>query len=163
LDYKDKLSAEIEGKTWTPTARPPRPYRSTTPLPQSNSQPISRASSTSSFQSSQPQQPISAAQKARNESYFASLGNANATRPENLPPSQGGRYGGFGSTPSPGPQQQQQQQSLSVEDFTTDPLGSLTKGWSLFSKAAVKTASMVNETYVQPSVAKVSLPSRVSR
>lgn len=39
-----------------------------------------------------------------------------------------------------------------------DPLGSLTKGWGLFSRAAVKTASTINETYVQPSVAKVSLP-----
>lgn len=143
------MTAEIEGKTWTPTPRPPRPSRSTTPAPSSQS--ISRVSSTSSFQSSQPQQPISAAQKARNESYFASLGNANASRPDNLPPSQGGKYSGFGSAPPPPPPQQ----SLSVEDFTTDPLGSLTKGWSMFSKAAVKTASMVNETYVQPSVAKV--------
>jgi len=42
-----------------------------------------------------------------------------------------------------------------VEDFANDPLGTLTKGWGLFSRAAVKTAVTINESYVQPSVAKV--------
>jgi len=132
-------------------ARPARPPRSSTPL-QSASTPLSRASSTSSFQ--HPQTP---SQKARNETYFASLGSANSQRPDGVPPSQGGRYTGFGSAPPPA-QQSTQNESLRVEDFTTDPLGSLTKGWSMFSRAAVKTASMVNENYVQPSVAKVLFP-----
>ena len=145
LDYKDKLTAEVEGKPWTPVPRAPRVPRSSTPL--QSSTPLSRASSTSSFQ-----QPISAAQKARNESYFAGLGNANAQRPEGLPPNQGGRYTGFGSAPPPPPPQNE---SISVDDFTNDPLGTLSKGWSIFSRAAVKTATMVNENYVQPSVAKV--------
>ena len=48
-----------------------------------------------------------------------------------------------------------------MEDFTNDPLGTLSKGWGIFSRAAVKTASMVNEQYVQPSVAKVLLPAEV--
>lgn len=48
--------------------------------------------------------------------------------------------------------------NLSVDDFTNDPLGTLSKGWSMFSKAAVKTASTINENYVQPSVAKVLPP-----
>ena len=150
MDYKDKLSAEIEGKVWTPVARAPRLPRSSTPL-QPSSTPLSRASSTSSFQ-----QPQTSSQKARNETYFVGLGNANSQRPEGVPPSQGGRYTGFGSAPPP--QQSTQNESLSVEDFTIDPLGTLTKGWSMFSRAAVKTASMVNETYVQPSVAKVRRP-----
>jgi ADP-ribosylation factor GTPase-activating protein 1 len=97
---------------------------------------------------------MSASQKARNENYFASLGNQNSLRPESLPPSQGGRYTGFGSAP---PAQPERNESLTVDDFTADPLGTLTKGWGLFSRAAVKTASMVNESYVQPSVAKVVL------
>ena len=143
------MTAEIEGKPWTAQARPPRPPRVSTPQ-QSSSTPLSRASSTSSFQ-----QPQTAGQKARNESFFAGLGNANAQRPDGLHPSQGGRYAGFGSTPPVQPQQRNE--SLSVEDFTSDPLGSLTKGWSMFSRAAVKTASTINETYVQPSVAKVIL------
>jgi ADP-ribosylation factor GTPase-activating protein 1 len=151
LDYKDKLTAEIEGKVWTPVARPARPPRSSTPL-QPASTPLSRASSTSSFQ-----QPQTASQKARNETYFAGLGSANSQRPDGVPPSQGGRYTGFGSAPPP-TQPSSQNESLSVEDFTSDPLGTLTKGWSMFSKVAVKTASMVHESYVQPSVAKVLFP-----
>jgi ADP-ribosylation factor GTPase-activating protein 1 len=148
LDYRDKLSADVEGKTWTPQTRPARTPRSSTP--QVPSAPISRVGSSSSLR---PQSKQSNAQKERNEQYFAGLGSANAARPENLPPSQGGRYTGFGSTPTPQPARTE---AISVEDFTSDPLGALTKGWGIFSRAAVKTASTINETYVQPSVAKVS-------
>jgi ADP-ribosylation factor GTPase-activating protein 1 len=80
------------------------------------------------------------------------LGNQNSQRSDSLPPSQGGKYTGFGSAQ---PAQPERNESLSVEDFTADPIGTLTKGWGFFSRAAVKTASMVNESYVQPSVAKV--------
>ena len=150
MDYKDKLTAEVEGRTWVPTPRQPRLPRTSTPLP--SSAPLSRASSTASFQS-QPQQLQSTAQKARNEQYFAGLGSANSQRPEGIPPSQGGRYTGFGSTSSVPPPNENE--SITVEDFTNDPFGTLTKGWSMFSRAAVKTATIVNEQYVQPSVAKV--------
>jgi len=146
LDYKDKLTADIEGRVWTPQPRPPR---SKTPQQQASSTPISRVSSTSSFT---PQSQQSSVQKQRNEQYFAGLGSTNAARPENLPPSQGGRYTGFGSAPTPVPQRNE---AISVEDFTADPLGTLSKGWGIFSRAAVKTASTINESYVQPSVAKV--------
>ena len=159
MDYKDKLTAEIEGRTWTPQPRPPRQPRSATPQQNTlsssqgpSSQPLSRASSTSSFQT--------ANQKGRNETYFASLGSTNAARPEGIPPNQGGRYTGFGSTPTPPPPAASQAGGLSVDDFTSDPLGTLSKGWSMFSRAAVKTATNINENYVQPGVAKVpSLPS----
>lgn len=140
----------MEGRTWVPTPRQPRPPRSSTPL--QSSAPLSRASSTASFQS-QPQQLQSAAQKARNEQYFAGLGSANAQRPEGIPPSQGGRYTGFGSALSVPPPTENE--SITVEDFTNDPFGTLTKGWGMFSRAAVKTATIMNEQYVQPSVAKV--------
>ena len=83
----------------------------------------------------------------------------NAQRPEGVPPSQGGKYTGFGSGGAPTRSTAEGNDgNISVEDFTTDPLGTLSKGWSLFSKAAVKTASLVNEQYVQPSVAKVPPP-----
>ena len=38
--------------------------------------------------------------KEQNQDYFARMGNENSSRPDNLPPSQGGKYSGFGSTPS---------------------------------------------------------------
>lgn len=38
-------------------------------------------------------------QKAKNEAYFSRMGAENANRSEDLAPSQGGKYGGFGSEP----------------------------------------------------------------
>lgn len=37
-------------------------------------------------------------QKEANERYFETKGFENMNRPENVPPSQGGKYTGFGST-----------------------------------------------------------------
>jgi hypothetical protein len=86
----------------------------------------------------------------------------NAARPDGVPPNQGGRYAGFGSTPPPPPTAGTGETGgfggVRVDDVIADPLGSLTRGWSFFSKAAVKTATMVNEQYVQPNVAKVYIP-----
>lgn len=36
--------------------------------------------------------------KARNEQYFERMGAENASRPDHLPPSQGGKYAGFGNS-----------------------------------------------------------------
>lgn len=36
-------------------------------------------------------------QKQKNEDYFSRMGEANKNRPDNLPPSKGGKYAGFGS------------------------------------------------------------------
>ena len=41
--------------------------------------------------------PASTARKAQNEAFFARKGAENAQRPDDLPPSQGGKYVGFGS------------------------------------------------------------------
>lgn len=38
--------------------------------------------------------------KEANERFFAGRAEENAKRPDNLPPSQGGKYTGFGSTSS---------------------------------------------------------------
>ncbi len=38
---------------------------------------------------------------ANKESFFSGLMSKNASRPDNLPPSQGGKYAGFGSTSMP--------------------------------------------------------------
>ena len=36
--------------------------------------------------------------KAQNEEYFASKGMENSSKPSDLPPNQGGKYQGFGSS-----------------------------------------------------------------
>lgn len=103
---------------------------------------------------------ISAEQKAQNEAYFARMGEANASRPDSLPPSQGGKYGGFGSAPAE-PQSSNGGGGMpSADDFSKDPVAALTKGFGWFSAAVGKQAKIVNDSYIQPTAKNVRcLPS----
>ncbi|KAG0258484.1 Zn finger-containing GTPase- Activating Protein for ARF [Mortierella polycephala] len=92
--------------------------------------------------------------KTRNEQYFNRLGSENATRSENLPPSQGGRYAGFGNTSSGPPQND----SLDVNDILNDPAAALSKGWSMLSTTLVAGATMINENVIKPTTATVTDP-----
>lgn len=93
-------------------------------------------------------------QKAKNEEYFARMGSANANRPEGLPPSQGGKYAGFGSS-APEPQQQGSGGGL-ADDFQKDPVAALTKGFGSFWGAVSKQAKVVNDSYIAPTAKNVS-------
>lgn len=119
------------------------------------------SASPASFKNSSPHGTPNLSQKAANESYFASLGELNANRPENLPPSQGGRYQGFGSTPSPSQHPSYGLSSASaptLSDIQENPMAALSKGWSLFSSAVVSATKVVNESVIQPGVEKISDP-----
>lgn len=98
--------------------------------------------------------PMDPTQKARNEAYFERMGAANADRPDNLPPSQGGKYGGFGSA-APEPQQQQGGMP-GADDFSKDPMGALTRGFGWFSSTVTKQAKMVNDSYIQPTAKNIA-------
>lgn len=76
--------------------------------------------------------------KSQTESFFSRIQEENASRPDNLPPSQGGRYSGFGSCPNPPPR------STSTEFFDT-AMSSLSTGWSLLSIGANKVAGKAVE------------------
>ena len=92
-------------------------------------------------------------QKVRNENYFAKMGEANASRPADLAPSQGGKYAGFGSS---APEPQRPQGSIpSADEFQKDPLAALTKGFGWFSGVVAKQAKTVNESYIQPTAQQV--------
>lgn len=96
------------------------------------------------------------AQKAQNEAYFARLGGANASRPDDVPPSQGGKYAGFGSSvPEPVGQNMQGGGGV-IDDFQKDPIGAITKGFGWFSATVTKQAKVVNESYIQPTAKNVS-------
>ena len=94
-------------------------------------------------------------QKAKNEAFFSRMGDANASRPENLPPSQGGKYAGFGSS-VPGPAEQDTSSIPSANDFQKDPVGALTRGFGWLGSTVVKSAKVVNESYIQPTAKNVS-------
>jgi ADP-ribosylation factor GTPase-activating protein 1 len=103
-------------------------------------------------------------QKTANENYFASLGQANALRPDNLPPSQGGKYQGFGSTPSPQESSQNASFALSSKAAPTlgelqeNPMAALSKGWGLFSAAVAGASRVVNESVIQPGLERARDP-----
>ncbi|KAG0229554.1 Zn finger-containing GTPase- Activating Protein for ARF [Actinomortierella wolfii] len=92
--------------------------------------------------------------KQRNEAYFSRMGAENANRPENLPPSQGGKYSGFGNTPTPAPGSD----SLDMQDILNDPAAALSKGWSLLSSTLATGANILNENVIKPAAATVSDP-----
>ncbi|KAF9091519.1 Zn finger-containing GTPase- Activating Protein for ARF [Mortierella sp. AD031] len=92
--------------------------------------------------------------KSRNEQYFNRLGSENSQRSEHLPPSQGGKYGGFGNTPAPSAHND----SLDVNDILNDPAAALSKGWSLLSTTLVAGANMINENVIKPTAATVTDP-----
>lgn len=92
------------------------------------------------------------------------MGSVNASRPDDLPPSQGGRYQGFGSTPSPGPGSSNPSYGLSsraapsLADFQENPTAALSKGWSLFSSALAGATRTVQESVIQPGLERVRDP-----
>lgn len=86
--------------------------------------------------------------KAQNEAYFARMGEANASRPEDLHPSQGGKFSGFGSAPPPSSGGSEQDW---LADFGKDPMAGLTKGFGWLGKGA-RTGY---EGWVKPNVQKV--------
>ncbi|KAI4128873.1 MAG: hypothetical protein LQ338_002502 [Usnochroma carphineum] len=97
-------------------------------------------------------------QKEMNEGFFARKGEVNKGRREDVPPSQGGKYAGFGSEPvrvggggkdggggMPG-----------VDEFQKDPVAALTKGFGWFTTTVGKGAKSVNDGWVKPGVQKLA-------
>merc|ERR1719167_1372557 len=66
--------------------------------------------------------------KAQKEDFFSKKQAENAMRRDDLPPSQGGKYAGFGSSCNNPPAR-----SYSTQDFVSNNLGSLTQSLSNFS------------------------------
>ena len=103
-------------------------------------------------------------QKAANEAFFASLGSLNSSRPDDMPPSLGGRYQGFGNTPDPPAGSQHSSYGLtsqaapSLSELQENPMAALSKGWSLFSSAVVGASRVVSENVIQPGVERVTDP-----
>lgn len=73
-----------------------------------------------------------------------------------LPPSQGGKFTGFGN-PAFENQSNSRTSTPGIDDIINDPMQALTKGWSLLSmgmeelgKAAAQGARYANDNYVRP-------------
>ncbi|KIW70651.1 hypothetical protein PV04_02896 [Phialophora macrospora] len=97
---------------------------------------------------------ITADQKAQNEAYFSRMGEANASRPDNLAPSQGGKYSGFGSA-MPDPAERPGAGGIG-DDFTKDPVAAITKGFGWLGGMVSKQAKLVNDSYIQPTAKTIA-------
>lgn len=93
--------------------------------------------------------------------YFAKLGADNASRPEDLPPSQGGKYAGFGNTPGPSASGSSGG-APTFDEIQKDPVAAITKGFGWFTSTVTKTAKTVNDGYIQPTAKQVRISSTSS-
>jgi len=89
------------------------------------------------------------------DKYFTRLGADNASRPDDLPPSQGGKYSGFGNMPTEDKSRQGGMLPL-LSDVQKDPMSALTKGFSWFASTVSKTAKTVNDGYIQPTAKSIA-------
>ncbi|ORX90293.1 ArfGap-domain-containing protein [Basidiobolus meristosporus CBS 931.73] len=144
--YREKLSAECEGRKFSVSSAPVS--RSASPRIASKKQTATspklghsqRSFSSSSFNSNPASEVEQSdySQKSKNEDYFARMGMLNESRPDNLPPSQGGKYGGFGNSAY---QPVDRSTSMNPQDILADPMSYLSKGWSMLSVGASTLAS----------------------
>lgn len=161
--YRDKLAAECAEPpvAWSPSPppadAPTRPQSSQATRKARGSQVPSR---TGTPASSGGRDSPASGQGSGNEAFFERLGNANASRPDGLPPSQGGKYVGFGSAPEPEESSQHPSYGLSsrsaptLDEFQRNPLGALSKGWGLFSSAVATAGREINESVVKPGMSR---------
>lgn len=146
-EWKERLTCKVEGTDYVPGSRPvttraaPAQAAISSAAGSGRNTPLSRISST-------PQRNASPSQKARNEAYFAQMGSDNADRPEDVHPSQGGKYAGFGSAPAP----TSNSNGGFTDDFQRDPVAALTKGFGWLSSTVSKQAATVSKTYIQPGI-----------
>jgi ADP-ribosylation factor GTPase-activating protein 1 len=148
-EYKDRLTAKIEGTEYVPGDR-----KKKQPSPISITESVSRSSTPLQGGRASPAGGLAATQKERNEAYFAKLGNENSSRRDDVAPSQGGKYGGFGGgLPAPKPRAEGAVPALN--DFQNDPVAAFSKGFGWFASAVGKGAKTVNDTYIQPTAKQV--------
>ena len=152
-EWKDRLTAKVDGTEYVPgtsrrvekaakKAAVESETNSSTPAGSGRNTPLTNVRSP-------PQRSASPSQKSRNEAYFAAKGSENANRPDNLPPSQGGKYGGFGSS-MPSSTTNDSSSIPSGDDFQKDPMAALTKGFGWLSSTVTKQAANLNTSYIQP-------------
>lgn len=178
-EWKERLSCKVEGREYVQgQEKKNNAPRSSTPLSLGGAAGAgagavsgARAGSpaASSIRSGDSQCGGAPSKKEQNEAYFAKLGNENATRADHLPPSQGGKFTGFGGG-MPAPAAGERRSSpfggfggwgggggggQPLEDLQKDPMGTITKGLGWFTSAVGKSAKQVNDSYLQPTAKQV--------
>ncbi|KAG5347644.1 ARFG1 protein, partial [Acromyrmex charruanus] len=134
--YRDKIATLARGEPWNPSSSTMKEFQPSTFI--KNKQEYSYQNDLSSSYQNMDSNNL----KIQTEFFFAKKQNENANRPDNIPPNQGGKYGGFGYQMDPPPK------SSSQELFDT-AVSSLASGWSIFSSSASKIASKATENAIK--------------
>lgn len=144
-EWKDRLTAKVEGREYVPTEKKPTTQSSVGKAPSRSATPLSGTANN---------RPASPGRKVKvDDRYFSRLGAENASRPDGLPPNQGGKYAGFGSTPMP--QRRDESAAPTYDELQKDPMAALTKGFGWFTSTVSKTAKNMNDGYIQPTAKQV--------
>lgn len=154
-EWKERLSAVVEGREFVPGLRKERK--------ESKGEGAAAAAAAAGVGEAAQGSGVGggAGRKEMNEAYFARLGNDNASRPADLPPSEGGKYSGFGGGMPPPTASSSGSQGggggalPGVDDFQKDPMAALTKGFGWFTTTVGKGAKTVNDSYLQPTAKQV--------
>ncbi|KAH8031071.1 hypothetical protein HPB51_012759 [Rhipicephalus microplus] len=153
--YRDKIATEAQGKTWSAETSSGR-HHVTRTFPKSSSGPelkqsFGTGSSRFDDSGSRPEDWSGGYQSynfnseqvaSHRDEFFSRVQAQNATRPDDLPPSQGGRYSGFGNTVSAPPRSQSQ-------DLFDGAWSSFSSGLATFAAGATKVASKASENAVK--------------
>ncbi|KAI9825101.1 MAG: Zn finger-containing GTPase- Activating Protein for ARF [Thelocarpon impressellum] len=154
-EWRDRLTAKVEGREYVPGEKPEKKVESRTGTP-----PVKNLSSmgSSARDSSPSASSLGGGRKTQNETYFAKLGSENATRPADLPPNQGGKYAGFGSTPMPEPEVGGGRGGAlpGLDDLQKNPIAAVSQGFGWFAAAVGKSAKTVNNGFIQPTAQKLA-------
>jgi len=148
-EWKERLSAKVEGREYVPGAKVPRAAQSQMQTPSGASSRAQTPAGARDGGAARASTPLNGTRKAQNESYFARMGAANADRPDGMAPSQGGKYAGFGNEPAPTAARQDDADWLGT--FQRDPMAGLTKGFGWLGKSA----KTLNDGWVKPNLQKV--------
>ncbi|KAJ2261125.1 Zn finger-containing GTPase- Activating Protein for ARF [Coemansia sp. RSA 376] len=181
--WREKLTAECEGRVWvappvTTTSSPLARSNTSSPAPFTgtpqhkglagnfvNHASTSRGHTPDLAHGNNASPVVGNVQKQRNEDYFARLGSQNDARREDLPPSQGGKYVGFGSSHNQVTATAQPAGAFNPQDIVNDPAAALSKGWSFLAmgaQSALSTigtvAGSISDNYVRPAAEKIQDP-----
>ncbi|KAL1130613.1 hypothetical protein AAG570_011855, partial [Ranatra chinensis] len=154
--YRDKISTLAQGKEWSIPLSPAQNYTGSfysktedTKSDNFGSSPVDNGNyemgggGYSSYNNCGGYQNYnSQAFRDDKEAFFAKKQIENSNRPDDVPPNQGGKYAGFGYTMDPPPRSASQ-------EFFDNAVSSLTNGWSLLSKSAIKIANKTTEGAVR--------------
>ncbi|KAL2157536.1 hypothetical protein VTH06DRAFT_6087 [Thermothelomyces fergusii] len=163
-EWKERLSAKVEGREYVPGNKANKPAGSSSTGSSSSSAAPTRSGPGAGTPlgggggggggRSTSDSPAPGGTIKVDVDYFAKLGERNAQRPDDLPPSQGGKYSGFGNS---APRPRRDEQSLpGLEDLQRDPVGAITKGLGWFASTVSRTAKTVNEGFIQPTAKQIS-------